>query len=84
MKLATAWGGFAGFTLAMAGGYFAGREPVMLLLDGCLACLLGAWLFQWAHRIFVRNVNEALGERREEAAAAEAVSDASKTHTART
>lgn len=69
MKLATAWGGFVGFLIATVAGVIAGREPVMLLLDACLACLVGAWLLQWLHRTLVQNVRTAIATQHEHAEA---------------
>jgi len=60
MKLATIWGGFVGFAVAFAAGLFAGREPLMLLLDACFASAVGGWFFQWWHRMFLRSVRAAV------------------------
>lgn len=68
MKLTTAWGGFVGFILALAAGLAVGREPGRLLLDACVSCVIGAWLFQWLHRQFVENLRTALIAQRERAA----------------
>ena len=56
MKQATIWGGFTGFVLALVAGLFVGREPIMLMLDACLASVVGGWLFQWWQRMFLRSV----------------------------
>ncbi|MGH8018591.1 MAG: hypothetical protein ACREIA_09910 [Opitutaceae bacterium] len=63
MKQATVWGGFTGFVLALLAGLFAGREPVMLMLDACLASVVGGWFFQWWQRMFLRSVRAAVAAR---------------------
>ena len=66
MKFVVCLGGFLGFTLVMAAGLFAGRRSPSLLLEASLACLLGAILFRWVHRMFLRQVQAALLQQRVE------------------
>jgi hypothetical protein len=70
MKFFTALGGFLGFALAMAIGLAIGRRSAMLLFEASLACMLGAMLFRWWHRLLLNSVVEAQQERRAAAAAA--------------
>jgi len=81
MKLAVAIGGFAGFGLVSIVGFAARRDPASVLLEGSIACVLGALLFRWLHVSFVRNVQAACVARRQERAAHNAATD--KPHTAK-
>lgn len=69
MKFFTALGGFLGFALVMAIGLANGRRSAMLLLEASLACMLGAMLFRWWHRMLLQGVKDSLEEKRIAAAA---------------
>jgi hypothetical protein len=70
MKFFTALGGFLGFALAFGLGLAGGRHSAMLLLQASLACIVGALLFRWWHRMLLQGVQAAQAERRAAAAAA--------------
>lgn len=65
MKFTAALGGFLGFALGVIGGLIGGREPGSLLLQSMLGCVIGAMLFRWLHRLFLRSLAHAHRERRE-------------------
>lgn len=69
MKFAFLAGGFAGFALAVAAGFSAGREADLVLRDAAIACLVGALLFRWFWSVVVNAFGETVALKR---AAAEA------------
>jgi cell division protein FtsL len=77
MKFFTALGGFLGFALVMGLGLATGRRSVMLLFEASLACMVGAMLFRWWHRLLLQGVQAAQHERRAAAAAAKKAESAS-------
>lgn len=77
MKFFTALGGFLGFALAMGIGLAIGRRSVMLLFEASLACMVGAMLFRWWHRMLLQGVQDSQQERRAAAAAAKKAESAS-------
>ena len=73
MKFFTALGGFLSFALVMGIGLAIGRHTVMLLFEASLACMVGAMLFRWWHRLLLQGVHDAQEDRRAAAAAAKKV-----------
>ncbi len=67
MKFVFLAGGFAGFTLAAASGWSAGRAADRILLDAALGCLAGALLFRWFWTILVGGIRETILARHAEA-----------------
>ena len=45
-------GGASGFALALASSFHAGNAPAFALHDGAIGCIVGAFLFQFAHRAY--------------------------------
>lgn len=70
MKFFTAIGGFLGFALVMGVGLAAGRQSAMLLLEASVACVIGATLFRWLHRMLLQGVKATIAEREQALAAA--------------
>lgn len=70
MKFFTALGGFIGFAFVIGIGLFTGRHSAMLLLQASVACMVGALLFRWWHRLLLQGVQSSLQEKRVAAAAA--------------
>lgn len=68
MKFVFLSGGLAGFLLAAAAGYHAGRAPDRVLFDAALGCLLGAVLFRWFWSVLLRGFREAYLTRQRAAA----------------
>ena len=46
MKFVFLSGGFAGFALVAALGFYSGRAPDRILMDSAVGCLVGALLFE--------------------------------------
>lgn len=72
MKFFTALGGFLGFALVMGVGLAAGRLAASLLFEASVACVIGAMLFRWWHRLLLQGVQSSLEEKRAAAAAKKA------------
>lgn len=70
MKFFTALGGFLGFAVVLGIGFTTGRHSVMLLLQASIACVVGAMLFRWWHRMLLEGVKTSLEDRRVAAVAA--------------
>jgi hypothetical protein len=60
MKFIFLSGGFAGFLLAAASGYFSGSSADRVLLDAAVGCLIGALLFRWFWTVLVRGIRETI------------------------
>lgn len=73
------FGGFVGFVLSAAAGFWAGRAVDLVLRDAAIGCLVGAFLFRWLWSVFVRVLSQAVqAKRAAEAAAADAAADAAE------
>jgi hypothetical protein len=70
MKFIFLAGGLAGFLLAAAAGWYAGRASDRVLLDAALGCLAGALLFRWFWTVLVRGIRETILVRHAAATAA--------------
>jgi hypothetical protein len=60
MKFIFLAGGFAGFLLAAASGYYSDRPADRVLLDAAVGCLVGALLFRWFWTVLVRGIRETI------------------------
>ena len=60
MKFVFLAGGLAGFLLAAAAGFWAGRAPDRIFFDAALGCLFGALLFRWFWTVLVRGIRETI------------------------
>lgn len=60
MKFVFLSGGVAGFVLAAAAGFWAGRAADRILLDAAIGCLFGALLFRWFWTVLVRGIRETI------------------------
>lgn len=63
MKFIFLLGGFAGFALTGAIGWFSGHAPDRLLLDAAVGCLCGALLFRWFWTVLLRGLRETILQR---------------------
>jgi hypothetical protein len=63
-------GGFAGFSLVAALGFYSGRAPDRILMDSAVGCLVGALLFRWFWTVLVRGIRETILLRHAAASAA--------------
>jgi hypothetical protein len=82
MKAFVVLGGFLGFSLVTGAGFFVGRDPAKVLLEGSIGCVIGAVLFRWLYGVLVRNVQRSIQQRRQAHAiqSAAAAAAASKGH----
>jgi len=71
MKFVFLAGGAAGFALAAATAFWAGRAPDRILLDGAVGCLAGALLFRWFWTVLVRGIRETIVNRHAASTAAD-------------
>lgn len=76
MKFIFLTGGFAGFSVALLTGWWAGSSPDRLLLDATIGCLAGAVLFRWFWRVLLSALRETFVARHRALAAAAANSTA--------
>lgn len=77
MRTIFLFGGFVGFLLSAAAGFWAGRAFDLVLRDAAIGCLVGAFLFRWLWSVFVRVLSQAVqAKRAAEAAATEAAEKA--------
>jgi hypothetical protein len=60
MKFVFLSGGFAGFLLAGASGYYTDKPADRVLLDAAVGCLVGALLFRWFWTVLVRGIRETI------------------------
>lgn len=60
MKFVFLAGGVAGFILAAAAGYWAGRAADRIFLDAAIGCLVGALLFRWFWTVLVHGIRETI------------------------
>jgi hypothetical protein len=60
MKFVFLSGGFAGFLLVTAFGFYSGRAPDRILMDAAVGCLAGALLFRWFWTVLVRGIRETI------------------------
>jgi hypothetical protein len=60
MKFVFLSGGFAGFLLAGATGYYSDKPADRVLLDASVGCLVGALLFRWFWTVLVRGIRETI------------------------
>jgi hypothetical protein len=74
MKFVFLSGGFAGFALVAALGFYSGRAPDRILMDSAVGCLVGALLFRWFWTVLVRGIRETILLRHAAASAAPAKS----------
>ena len=58
-------GGSSGFALALASSFHAGNAPAFAIHDGAIGCIVGAFLFQFAHRAYHSSLMTYLDERAE-------------------
>ena len=72
MKFIFFTGGFAGFALTTITGLLADREPDLVLRDGAIGCLVGAFVFRWFWGILVKALTEMVEAKRAAAEAAAA------------
>ncbi len=63
-------GGFVGFVLTAGTGFLVGRNPILVLRDSMIGCLVGALLFKWFWSVLTNALGEALAAKRAAAAAA--------------
>lgn len=84
MKFVFLAGGIAGFLLATAAGFWAGRAADRILLDAAMGCLVGALLFRWFWTVLVRGIRETILARDAAKAAAAAASPAPAPSTPKT
>lgn len=78
MKFIFFLGGFTGFALTAAAGYFAGHPAERLFFDAAVGCLAGAMLFRWFWAVVLRGFREVARERHAAAMAAAAANRQSK------
>ncbi len=76
MKFVFLAGGFAGFSLAAAAGWWADRPADRILFDAALGCLVGALLFRWFWTILVGGIRETILARHAAAVSAAAANEA--------
>lgn len=76
MKFVFLAGGFAGFSLAAASGWWTDRPADRILLDAALGCLVGAMLFRWFWTILVGGIRETILIRHAAAVSAAAANEA--------
>lgn len=76
MKFVFLAGGFAGFALTAATGFFADRTPDLVLRDSMIACLVCALLFRWFWSVLVQALTETVNAKRAAAEAALAAANA--------
>jgi hypothetical protein len=58
MKFVFFSGGLLGFVVAAATGYFSGRGPDRIFLDGAVGCLAGAFLLRWFWNVVLQGIRE--------------------------
>ena len=58
MKFIFILGGVVGFLTASVTGWWVGRTPDRMLVDGMVGCLAGAILFRWFWGILLRGIQE--------------------------
>lgn len=75
MKFVFLAGGVAGFVLAAATGFFAGRAADRILLDAAIGCLFGGLLFRWFWTVLVRGIRETIMIRHAATSAASAAAN---------
>lgn len=63
MKFFITIGGASGFALALASSFHAGNAPSFAILDGAIGCVIGAFLFQFAHRAYHSSLMTYLDQR---------------------
>jgi hypothetical protein len=80
MKTIFLAGGFAGFAIVAALGFYAGRSPDRVLLDAAVGCLAGALLFRWFWTVLVRGIRETILIRHAAATAAASAAPAAATN----
>lgn len=56
-------GGASGFALALTSSFHAGNAPAFALHDGAIGCIVGAFLFQIAHRAYHSSLMTFLDQR---------------------
>lgn len=69
MKFVFLAGGLAGFLLAAATGFWAGRSPDRVFFDASIGCLVGALLFRWFWAVVLRGIRETISQRHAAASA---------------
>jgi hypothetical protein len=70
MKFVFLIGGFTGFLLAAATGWWSEHTPDRIIFDAALGCLAGAALFRWLWTVVLSGVRETVVARHHAALAA--------------
>jgi hypothetical protein len=63
MKYFLLIGGFLGFVLVSGAGFYAGNNPVIIVRDACIACVVGGLLFRILHAAFISGIRARIVER---------------------